>query len=121
MSPEPSQSRWPMPLVSPSAGMRTRPRAIVARPIGRLTKKIQCQDSAWVSTPPASSPSEPPATAANTYALIARGGTEARDEPGGDQRALAGGEPAGQRGGREQRHAGEEHAPATEQVAEAAG
>ena len=40
--------------------------------MGRLTKKIQCQFSSWVRAPPASSPSEPPATAVNTYALIAR-------------------------------------------------
>ena len=32
-------------------------------PIGRLTKKIQCQLIAWVSTPPASRPIEPPAEA----------------------------------------------------------
>ena len=37
----------------------------VASPIGRLTKKIQCQLIASVSTPPTSSPIEPPATATN--------------------------------------------------------
>ena len=44
----------------------------MATPIGRLTKKTQCQLSASVSSPPASRPSEPPATDTNTYALIAR-------------------------------------------------
>src|SRR4029077_13327773 len=43
-----------------------------ATPIGRLTKKTQCQLKASVRTPPARSPSEPPATDTNTYALIAR-------------------------------------------------
>ena len=37
----------------------------VAIPIGRLMKKIQCQLMAWVSTPPASRPIEPPAEATN--------------------------------------------------------
>ena len=69
---EPSQSTpcsRPMPR---SSGMRMRPKVIAARPIGRLTKKIQCQLSASVSAPPARRPSEPPATAVNTYALMAR-------------------------------------------------
>ena len=35
----------------------------VATPIGRFTKKIQCQLMAWVSTPPASRPIAPPAAA----------------------------------------------------------
>jgi hypothetical protein len=35
----------------------------VAMPIGRLTKKIQCQLIACVSTPPASRPIAPPAAA----------------------------------------------------------
>jgi hypothetical protein len=35
----------------------------VAMPIGTLMKKIQCQLTAWVSTPPASRPIEPPADA----------------------------------------------------------
>jgi hypothetical protein len=34
-----------------------------ATPIGMLTKKIQCQLIVSVSTPPSSSPIEPPATA----------------------------------------------------------
>ena len=42
-----------------SAPGRARTRAA---PIGRLTKNIQCQLRVWVSTPPASRPSEPPAT-----------------------------------------------------------
>ena len=40
-------------------------RNAVAMPIGRLTKKIQCQLMASVSTPPASRPIEPPAEATN--------------------------------------------------------
>ena len=36
-------------------------------PIGRLTKKIQCQLIDWVSTPPASRPTEPPAEATKAY------------------------------------------------------
>ena len=51
------------------ADPRARPRPAAARgsavatPIGRLTKKIQCQLIAWVRTPPASRPIEPPAEA----------------------------------------------------------
>jgi hypothetical protein len=41
-------------------------------PIGMLMKKIQCQLIAWVSTPPASSPIEPPAEATKAYTPIAR-------------------------------------------------
>ncbi len=65
-SSEPSQSTpclMPSPL---SAGISARPASTAMMPIGRLTKKIQCQLSSWVSTPPASSPSEPPATAVKT-------------------------------------------------------
>ena len=47
-------------------GDESRPSASVARPIGTLTKKIQCQLSACVRSPPASRPSEPPATETNT-------------------------------------------------------
>jgi hypothetical protein len=43
----------------------------VTMPIGMLTKKIQCQLIVSVSTPPSSSPSEPPATATKVYAPIA--------------------------------------------------
>ncbi len=45
---------------------KMRPRISVAMPIGTFTKKIQCQLSACVSTPPTSSPMEPPPTATNT-------------------------------------------------------
>ncbi len=38
----------------------------VAMPMGTFTKKIQCQLSAWVSTPPARRPIEPPPTATKT-------------------------------------------------------
>ena len=40
-------------------------------PIGTFTKKIQCQLNVCVSTPPTSSPMEPPPTATKMYALIA--------------------------------------------------
>ncbi len=53
-------------------GMNAAPRARVARPMGRLTKKIQCQLTAWVSAPPTSSPIEPPDEATAEYTLIAR-------------------------------------------------
>ena len=43
----------------------------VANPIGTLTKKIHGQEIASVSTPPASSPIDPPAAATNPYTPIA--------------------------------------------------
>jgi hypothetical protein len=45
---------------------------MVARPIGTFTKKIQCQVTHWVSTPPASRPTAPPADATNAYTPTAR-------------------------------------------------
>ena len=36
-----------------------------------MTKKIQCQLIDWVSTPPATSPTAPPAEATNAYTPIA--------------------------------------------------
>src|SRR5579872_4464622 len=71
-SSEPAQSTpcsRPRPL---SPRISSRPSANVATPIGRLTKKTQCQLRAWVRSPPARRPREPPATETNTYALIAR-------------------------------------------------
>ncbi len=41
-------------------------------PIGRLTKKIQCQLTAWVMIPPASRPIEAPAEATKLKTPIAR-------------------------------------------------
>jgi len=56
----------------PSSGaIRRTAAAPVAMPIGTLTKKIQCQLIDSVSTPPASSPTEPPAEATNAYTPIA--------------------------------------------------
>ena len=52
----------PMPLSSASSRVAS---TAVAIPIGRLMKKIQCQLIDWVSTPPASRPTEPPAEATN--------------------------------------------------------
>src|SRR4051794_10501245 len=69
---DPRQSTSRAPPNPGSAGMSARPAAMVAAPIGRLTKKIQCQLSTSVIAPPASRPSDPPATATKTYALIAR-------------------------------------------------
>ena len=43
----------------------------MATPIGRLTKKIQCQLIAWVITPPSSSPIEAPAAATKLKTPIA--------------------------------------------------
>ena len=40
-------------------------------PIGTLMKKIQCQLMDWVSTPPTSRPTEPPAEATKPYTPIA--------------------------------------------------
>ena len=65
-SSEPNQST-PCPKPSPlSARISAWPSANVATPIGMFTKKTQCQLSASVSTPPARSPSEPPATETKT-------------------------------------------------------
>ena len=50
----------PMPL---SRASNRWARSAVTMPIGMLMKKIQCQLMAWVSTPPASSPIDPPAEA----------------------------------------------------------
>ena len=52
-------------------GIRIEARAKVASPIGTLMKKIQCQLTAWVSTPPTSNPIEPPAEATKAYTLMA--------------------------------------------------
>ena len=71
-SAEPSQST-PCPNPSPlSVLISAWPSTNVAMPIGMFTKKTQCQLSVSVSTPPARSPSEPPATDTKTYAPIAR-------------------------------------------------
>src|SRR5829696_2601990 len=94
----------PMPFGS---GTRRSAKNAVASPIGRLMKKIQCQEIASVSTPPASRPIEPPADALH----------EAR----ADQRTLARGDGAHERGGREDREADEEDTALADQVAEAAG
>ena len=113
----------------------------MARPIGRLTKKTQCQLSAWVRMPPASRPRDPPATETNTYALIARvrslgigelgdddredhrglrGRADALQEAGADQRTLARRDAAQERGGGERDEAGEEHPLAAGEIAEPA-
>ncbi len=55
-----------------SDAIRRAPNTIVAAPMGRLTKKIQCQLTAWVINPPASSPTAPPAEATKAKTPIAR-------------------------------------------------
>ena len=108
---------------------------------GTLTKKTASQPSAWVSTPPSSTPMTrpaapaPPQTAtarlrsrpsANVVLIERQRGREderpaealhrARDE----QELGLGGEPAGDRGAGVQREAGDEDPPAAEQVGGAA-
>src|SRR5207237_4050798 len=61
-------SRRPIP---GSSGTSRRAASAVAMPIGRFTKKIQCQLIDCVSTPPASRPTEPPAEATNANTPIA--------------------------------------------------
>ena len=113
-----------------------------AMPIGTLTKKIQCQSSASVSTPPASRPIEAPAEPTKPKTPIAfacsprlrehrhdhpedHGGAEraadALHEARGDQHLRARCQPAQQRGEREHGQAGEEDLAAADQVAEPAG
>ena len=54
----------PLSRPMPSSAWISRAPATAAKtPIGRFTKKIQCQLIASVSTPPSSSPSEAPAAA----------------------------------------------------------
>ena len=108
----------------------------VATPIGMLTKKIQCQLIVSVSTPPSSSPIEPPATATKVRRRSpspARGLREhghdhpeddrgsqrpahALNETGADQHTLALGESAEQRGAGEHSEADQEDAPLANQV-----
>src|SRR5262249_13230094 len=52
-------------------GSRTRQRANTAAPIGMLTRKIQCQFSLSVSTPPRRTPTEPPPAATKPKTPIA--------------------------------------------------
>ncbi len=61
-------ARRPMP---GSSGTSRRAASAVATPIGRFTKKIQCQLIDCVSTPPASRPTDPPAEATNANTPIA--------------------------------------------------
>ena len=95
-------------------------------PIGTLTKRIHCQPSRSVSTPPSSAPAAPPAPpiAPQTPSARLRSGPSAkvvvridergrRDDgaaqalggAGADEHPLALGEPADQRGEREQQQA----------------
>jgi hypothetical protein len=57
--------------VPEAAGSSRSERRQTATPIGRLTRKIQCQSSQFVSTPPSSTPSEPPPAATKPKTPIA--------------------------------------------------
>ena len=134
-SSEPSQST-PCPRPSPrSARISARPSAKVATPIGRLTKKTQCQLSASVSSA-AGEQAERAAGDGDEHVGAHRagalgglrelgdddredhrrlgGGADALEEAGADQRALARGDAAQQRRDGEGDEAGEEHALAPE-------
>ena len=65
-----TSTRWPTPVRSVSL-ISTLPSANVTIPIGTLMKKIQCQLSDCVRTPPASRPIDPPLETMNVYTLIA--------------------------------------------------
>ena len=123
-------------------GISSRPRANAATPIGRLTKKTQCQLSAC-GEQPAGEQAERAAGDGDEHVGAHRagalgglgelgdddredhrglgGGADALQEAGADQHALARRDAAQQRGDREDRQAGEEHALAADQVAEPAG
>ena len=71
-SPAPSPSapaRRPAPW---SGSIIRRAATAVKTPMGRLMKKIQCQLSSWVMTPPASSPTAAPAEATKANTPMAR-------------------------------------------------
>ncbi len=61
-------ARRPMPGSSASTNQ---PAATAATPNGTLTKKIQCQLRAWVSTPPSTRPSDAPPAPVKLYTPIA--------------------------------------------------
>ena len=54
-----------------AAGSNARLRPSTARPIGRLTRKIQCQLRLSVSTPPSNTPMLPPLAQTKPYTPIA--------------------------------------------------
>ena len=108
-------------------------------PIGTLTRKIQCQLSTSVSTPPSSTPIDAAAGRdeaedAHRLGALGRLGEEAHhqrerdrrddrpaeplDGPRRDQELLRAGEPARDRSDREQRDPDQEHAPVPVEVAE---
>ena len=70
-APRPARRRRRAGRGPPPARSSARPSSHAATPIGTLTKKIQCQSSAWVSTPPASRPIDAPAEATNEKTPIA--------------------------------------------------
>ncbi len=57
---EPSTSTPPASPIPSFSSIRAEPSTNVIRPMGTLTKKIQCQSSDCVNAPPASRPIEPP-------------------------------------------------------------
>ena len=110
-----------------------------ATPIGTLTRKIQCQLSASVSTPPSSTPRLPPPDITNPKMPIAfarspgsvkrfiikrqryRGDDGAADPlhcARSDQQPLRRRHAASDRGDREERDADQEQAPVSEEIAE---
>ena len=112
----------------------------MATPIGRLTKKTQCQLSAWVKQAAGEQAEGAPGDrdehvrAHRPGALGGlgelgdddrqdhrglSGGADALQEAGADQRSLRGRDPAQQRRDREGDEAGEEHALAADEVADA--
>ena len=62
--------RWPRG-AAPALGRNRSERRQTATPIGTLTRKIQCQSSRLVSTPPRSTPMLPPPAATNPNTPIA--------------------------------------------------
>ena len=129
-----------MSLAGPrSAGSSRRVATTTATPIGRLTRKIQCQSSTSVRTPPSTTPTLPPpeATKPMTPIAFARSAgsvksvmtsdsattaTTAPPSPwigaGGDEELLRLGGAAGQRRDREEHEADEEELAMAEEVAE---
>ncbi len=68
---EPAISTPPARPIPSFSSISNDPSTNAITPIGTFTKKIQCQLSDCVSTPPASSPMEPPPAETNMYMPIA--------------------------------------------------
>src|SRR5258708_3599789 len=59
-----------------AAGSSGRARTIASTPIGTLSRKMRCQSPVWVSTPPRTTPTAPPADATKPQTLIALARTD---------------------------------------------